>query len=47
MRTKLAVLLAAVALLGLAVPVVAHHAIGGEYDAAKTVTLNDCVVIPP
>lgn len=43
MRTKLAVLLAGVALVCLAAPVVAHHAIGAEYDAAKTVKLTGTV----
>jgi len=43
MRTKLAVLLAGVALVGLAVPVVAHHAVGAEYDATKVVTLKGTV----
>ncbi len=40
MRTKLAVLVAGLALVGLAVPVVAHHAVGAEYDADNTVTLE-------
>ena len=43
MRTKLAVLLAGVALVGLAVPVVAHHAVGAEYDATKVVKLTGTV----
>jgi uncharacterized protein DUF6152 len=42
MRTKLAVLVAGFGLL-LAVPVVAHHAVGGEYDATKPVTLKGTV----
>lgn len=40
MRTKLAVLLAGFAFVGLAVPVVAHHAVGAEYDATKVVKLT-------
>ena len=40
MRTKLAVVLAALALVGLTVPVVAHHAVGAEYDASKVVKLT-------
>lgn len=43
MRTKFVVLLAGFSLLGFAVPVVAHHAVGGEYDAAKPVTLKGTV----
>ena len=43
MRTKLAVMLAGFALLCLAVPVVAHHAVGAEYDASKPVTLKGTV----
>ena len=43
MRTKLAVLLAGLGLLWLAVPVVAHHAVGAEYDATKPVTLTGTV----
>jgi hypothetical protein len=43
MRTKLAVLIAGLALIGFAVPVVAHHAVGGEYDANKPVTLQGTV----
>ena len=43
MRTKLAVLLIGFGLLWLAAPVVAHHAVGGEYDAAKKVTLKGTV----
>lgn len=43
MRTKLAILLAGVALAGLAVPVVAHHAVGAEYDATKVVKLTGTV----
>jgi hypothetical protein len=40
MRTKLASLLAGVALVGLALPVLAHHAVGAEYDATKNVKLT-------
>ena len=40
MRTKLAVVLAALALVGLTVPVAAHHAVGAEYDASKVVKLT-------
>jgi hypothetical protein len=43
MRTKLAVLAAGFCLLWLAVPVVAHHAVGGEYDANKPITLKGTV----
>ena len=43
MRTKLAALIAGVALISSAAPVVAHHAIGGEYDANKPVTLKGTV----
>lgn len=43
MRTKLAVLVAAFGLVGFVVPVVAHHAVGGEYDANKPVTLKGTV----
>ncbi len=43
MRTKLAVVLAGVAFLCLAVPVIAHHAVGAEYDANKPVTLKGTV----
>jgi hypothetical protein len=43
MRTKLAVVLAGFALVGLAVPVVAHHAVGAEYDATKVVKLTGTV----
>jgi hypothetical protein len=43
MRTKLAVLVAGFALVGLAVPVVAHHAVGAEYDATKVVRLTGTV----
>jgi hypothetical protein len=40
MRTKFAVALAALALVGLTVPAVAHHAVGAEYDASKVVKLT-------
>ena len=40
MRTKLAVVLAALALVGLTVPVAAHHAVGAEYDSSKVVKLT-------
>ncbi len=43
MRTKLAVLVAGLALVCLAVPVVAHHAVGAEYDAEQPITLNGTV----
>jgi len=43
MRTKLAVLLAGFALVGLTVPVVAHHAVGAEYDETKVVKLTGTV----
>ena len=43
MRTKLAVLVAGLALVWLAVPVVAHHAVGAEYDAERPITLNGTV----
>ena len=43
MRMKFAVLIAGLALVGFAVPVVAHHAVGGEYDANKPVTLKGTV----
>ena len=42
MRTKLAALIAGLALVG-AAPIVAHHAVGGEYDANKPVTLKGTV----
>jgi hypothetical protein len=43
MRTTLAVLLAGFSLLWMAPAVVAHHAIGGEYDTNKPVTLKGTV----
>lgn len=42
MRTMLAMLLAGVGLV-CSVPVVAHHAVGGEYDANKPVTVTGTV----
>jgi len=43
MRTKLAILLAGWSLLWLAPAAVGHHAIGGEYDPNKPVTLKGTV----
>lgn len=43
MRTKLAVLVAGVAMVWLAVPAVAHHAVGAEYDESQPVTLKGTV----
>ena len=43
MQTKLAVLIVGLVVAGLAVPVVAHHAVGGEYDANKPVMLKGTV----
>jgi hypothetical protein len=43
MRTKLAVLVAGLALAWLVVPVAAHHAVGAEYDESKPVTLTGTV----
>lgn len=43
MRTKLAVVMAGFGLLLMAVPVVAHHAVGAEYDANKPVKLTGTV----
>ena len=43
MRTKLAVVLAGFALVGLTAPVVAHHAVGAEYDETKVVKLTGSV----
>ena len=43
MRTKLAVVLAGLALVALAVPAMAHHAVGAEYDASKVVKLTGTV----
>ena len=42
MRTKIATLLAGIG-LALSVPVVAHHAVGGEYDPNKPVTVTGTV----
>jgi hypothetical protein len=42
MRTKLAVLLAGFVIVG-AVPLLAHHAIGAEYDESKVVKLTGVV----
>ncbi len=42
MRTKLAALVAGLALMWLAVPVVAHHAVGAEYDGGL-VTMSGTV----
>ena len=43
MRTKLAVLLVGSSLLYVAPAAVAHHAIGGEYDTNKPITLKGTV----
>jgi hypothetical protein len=43
MRTKFAVFLAGLALVMIAVPAVAHHAVGAEYDASKVVKLTGTV----
>jgi hypothetical protein len=43
MRTKFAVLLTGLGLLVVAVPVVAHHATGAEYDPNKTVKVTGVV----
>ena len=43
MRTKLAVAVAGLGVVCLAVSVVAHHAVGAEYDADKPVTLKGTV----
>ncbi|MBI2185836.1 MAG: hypothetical protein HYU37_01790 [Acidobacteria bacterium] len=43
MRTKLAVLLVGLGVLWVSAPAVAHHAIGGEYDPNKSVTLKGTV----
>ena len=40
MRTKIAVMVAGVALLAAAVPVLAHHAFSAEFDAANPVRLR-------
>jgi hypothetical protein len=43
MRTKLALFLAGLAMVGLSVPAIAHHAVGAEYDATKIVKLTGTV----
>jgi hypothetical protein len=43
MKTKLAVSLVGLALMGLTVPVAAHHAVGAEYDETKIVKLTGTV----
>jgi hypothetical protein len=43
MRTKLAVFLAGLAVVALAIPALAHHAVGAEYDASKVVKLTGTV----
>ena len=43
MRTTVAVLFAGLALVGLSAPVVAHHAVGAEYDPSKIVKLTGTV----
>lgn len=43
MRTKLALAFAGVTLLATAVPLVAHHAFGGEFDANRPVLLKGTV----
>jgi hypothetical protein len=43
MRKKLTGVLAGVALVTLAVPVLAHHAVGAEYDETKVVKLTGTV----
>lgn len=43
MRTKLSMLLAGLALVGMTAPVVAHHAVGAEYDETKVVKLTGTV----
>lgn len=43
MRTKKRLALAAVAALASALPLVAHHAVSAEFDAAKIVTLKGVV----
>lgn len=43
MRSKFGVLVAAVSLVGLAVPLVAHHGFDTEYDAKKRVKLEGVV----
>lgn len=43
MRTKFALVVAGLALAAFTAPAMAHHAIGGEYDAAKPITLKGTV----
>jgi hypothetical protein len=43
MRTKFAAALAALALVVLTVPAMAHHAVGAEYDPAKIVKLTGTI----
>ena len=43
MRTKLGVLVAGLGLLVSALPVLAHHSFGAEYDTKKPVTLHGVV----
>jgi hypothetical protein len=43
MRTKLGVLVAGLGLLFLALPALAHHSFGAEYDAKRPVTLHGVV----
>jgi hypothetical protein len=43
MRTKLGVLVAGLGLLFPALPVLAHHSFGAEYDAKRPVTLHGVV----
>jgi len=43
MRMKLAALVAGLGLFSVGVPVLAHHAVGAEYDASKTVKLTGTV----
>ena len=44
MRTRLILLLAALAIVLVAVPVSAHHAFAAEFDAAKPITLKGTVM---
>jgi len=43
MRMKLAAFVTGLGLFSVGVPVVAHHAVGAEYDASKTVKLTGTV----
>ena len=43
MRTKLAVLVASMAMLAAAVPIVAHHSFAAEFDASKPIKLTGSV----